>query len=326
LNTAVGGSALAVNTTGAANVAVGYQALDANTTGDTNTAVGKAAMTTNTTGSRNTGIGLASLNANTTGSEGTAVGYVALYNNTTGPHNTAVGFAALYTNTTGQQNTAIGQNALLSATTANYNSVLGKNAGSSITTGASNTIIGYRAGVSGEALTTGARNTFIGANVHGQATGSESNAFGYDVAGSANTTTIGYGTSDIRTTHGSTNWATVSDERYKKDITSSTAGLSFVNALRPVTWNYKTLGELPETFNAYKADSTEVFKNTQTNHGFIAQEVKTVMDSHSEIKDGFQMWNSREDGSQEVADGALIPILTKAIQELSARIEVLEGE
>jgi len=197
--------------------------------------------------------------------------------------------------------------------------VLGKNAGSSITTGASNTIIGYRAGVSGEALTTGGRNTFIGANVHGQAAGSESNAFGYDVAGSASTTTIGYGTSDIRTSHGSTNWATVSDERYKKDITASTAGLSFVNALRPVTWNYKTLGELPETFRAYKADSTEVFKNTQTNHGFIAQEVKTVMDSHSEIKDGFQMWNSREDGSQEVADGALIPILTKAIQELSTQ-------
>ena len=88
--------------------------------------------------------------------------------------------------------------------------------------------------------------------------------------------------------------------------------------------HYAACGDSVALINA--ADSTEVFKNTQTNHGFIAQEVKTVMDSHSEIKDGFQMWNSREDGSQEVAESALIPVLVKAIQELSARIEVLEGE
>jgi hypothetical protein len=75
------------------------------------------------------------------------------------------------------------------------------------------------------------------------------------------------------------------------------------------------LGELPETFRAYEADSTEVFKNSDTNHGFIAQEVKAAIDADDSIKDGFKLWDDREDGSQEVAEAALIPILVKAIQE-----------
>ena len=29
---------------------------------------------------------------------------------------------------------------------------------------------------------------------------------------------------------------------------------------------------------------------TTVNHGFIAQEVKAVIDNHSDIKDGFDMW------------------------------------
>ncbi len=150
-------------------------------------------------------------------------------------------------------------------------------------------------------------------------------ALGYNLDCAAGYTTLGTGTSDIRAAHGNVTWATVSDERYKKDIADATAGLSFINALRPRTWNYKTLGELPETFNAYEADSTEVFKNTQTNHGFIAQEVKTAIDADSGLKDGFRLWDERDDGAQEVAEAALIPILVKAIQELTARIVTLEG-
>ena len=101
---------------------------------------------------------------------------------------------------------------------------------------------------------------------------------------------------------------------------------------RPRTFKYKNLGELPETFRAYKEGSTEVFKNSNTNHGFIAQEVKAAIDADDSIKDGFKLWDDREDGSQEVAEAALIPVLVKAIQELSAqnaelttRIEALES-
>ena len=136
---------------------------------------------------------------------------------------------------------------------------------------------------------------------------------------------FGYALNEIRAANGSTSWATVSDERYKKDIVDSTVGLSFVNALQPRTFKYKTLGELPDTFTAYKADSTEVYKNSNTNHGFIAQEVKTAIDADDGIKDGFKMWDDRDDGSQEVGEAALIPVLVKAIQELSAKVTALEN-
>ena len=187
-------------------------------------------------------------------------------------------------------------------------------------------MIGIFAGNHSVGTTTGNQNTLIGAQTRADAANSgQTVAIGYDVAGTGGYTTLGNAGSDIRALHGNITWATVSDERYKKDIVDSTAGLSFINALQPRTWKYKTLGELPETFNAYEADSTEVFKNTDTNHGFIAQEVKVAIDADSGLKDGFRLWDDRPDGSQEVAEAALIPVLVKAIQELTARIETLEG-
>jgi hypothetical protein len=170
-----------------------------------------------------------------------------------------------------------------------------------------------------------AEQTLLGSYTYAPATATALIAIGHAVQGSQGYTTLGYSTSDIRAQNGVATWSTVSDERYKKDITDSTAGLSFINALQPRTWNYRTLGELPETFNAYEEGSTEVFKNTQTNHGFIAQEVKAAIDADSGLKDGFRLWDDRDDGSQEVAEAALIPILVKAIQELTARLETLEG-
>jgi len=161
---------------------------------------------------------------------------------------------------------------------------------------------------------------------------SGANVIGRNVSGAAGYTTLGSGADDIRAAHGNVTWATVSDQRYKKDIVDSTAGLSFINALKPRTFKYKNLGELPTAFRAYEADSTDVFKNSDTNHGFIAQEIKTAIDADSSIKDGFKLWAERDDGSQEVAEAALIPMLTKAVQELStaldaalARIATLEG-
>ena len=57
----------------------------------------------------------------------------------------------------------------------------------------------------------------------------------------------------------------------------------------------------------------------------LTKEVKTAIDAHPEIKDGFNMWDDREDGSQEVAEAALIPVLVKALQELSAKNDALEA-
>ena len=67
--------------------------------------------------------------------------------------------------------------------------------------------------------------------------------------------------------------------------------------------------------------------NGQYNHGFIAQEVKEVLDKNPNIKEGFDMWKEDEsDGRQRIGETALIPLLVKAIQELSTKVTALEAK
>jgi hypothetical protein len=179
-NTAVGASALAVNTTGDSNVALGTQALAANTTGYANSATGQLALLTNTTGNLNTATGSSALRLNTTGSNNTALGQSALYSNTTASNNTAVGYQAGYNNTVGQFNVLLGYQAgyrsagtgsigdasvLIGyqagyANQGNNNVGIGNGALSGNTTGTFNVGLGVGAG---NAITTGAKNTIIGA-------------------------------------------------------------------------------------------------------------------------------------------------------------------
>jgi len=306
------------------------ESLLSNTTGATNAAVGTGALKTNTTGTNNTAVGNFSLRQTTTASNNTAVGSSALLANTTGALNTATGHQALVANTTGAHNTAVGSFALYQCTTGSANIAIGRTAAGGLTTGINNTFIGRDAGY---VTTTGSYNVIIGQASRPDGAGSNyAMGIGYNLDCGGSYTTLGINTTDSRLNHGTTNWVTVSDERYKKDITDAVAGLSFINALQPRTFNYKAKGELPTTFRAYEEGSTEVFKDTATQHGFIAQEVKAAMDADSGIKDGFKMWSERTDGSQEVGDAALIPILVKAIQELStqnaalaARLTALEA-
>jgi trimeric autotransporter adhesin len=348
-NTALGKSALENNTTGANNTAVGYTALLANTEGTNLTAVGWSALASatttgysvavgsyalrDTTTGRNVGIGSFAGYQTNTGTENTFIGDSTAADNTTGSNNVALGYSALNKNTTASNNTAVGKDALFANTTGAANTAIGSGAAGANLTGQTSVFIGFNAGNSTVLQTAGIGNVLVGPYTHGtDATANDQHAFGYNLAAEAGYTTLGDTGNDIRAAFGVATWATVSDERYKKDITDSTTGLSFINALQPRTFKYKTLGELPETFRAYEADSTEVFKNSNTNHGFIAQEVKAAIDADDSIKDGFKLWDDREDGSQEVAEAALIPVLVKAIQELSAqndalttRITALEG-
>ena len=123
-----------------------------------------------------------------------------------------------------------------------------------------------------------------------------------------------------------------SDVRLKEDIQDETVGLGFINDLRPVTFQWKKEKDIPSDMNAHVAGSEKRTMNGKHNHGFIAQEVKAVIDKHN-MKDGFDMWTEDEtDGRQRVGDASLMPIMVKAVQELStkldaalARIEELEG-
>ena len=341
-NTAVGQGALEANTTASNNTGLGKQALAANTTGTENSAVGSGALRTNTTGNYNTAFGYECLRLATTAANNTAMGHYALGATTTGYRNTAIGatagdaittglanttmgFESLTTLTTGSNNVAIGEQALANSTTGGNNTAVGRKALKAVTTGTHNDAFGFECA---DNLTTGHSNTLIGNGITTASVGtSNANGFGIDLVCADNYTTIGQGSADIRTSHGSTSWATVSDKRVKKDIKDSTVGLAFINDLRPVTFNYKNKGDLPKNFKGYEESSTEVYKNSKSQHGFIAQEVKAAIDKHSDIKDGFSMWDDDDpSGQQRVGEAAVIPVLVKAVQELSAQVEELKAQ
>jgi hypothetical protein len=95
-------------------------------------------------------------------------------------------------------------------------------------------------------------------------------------------------------------YTAVSDKRLKKNITPLTYGLKEVLQLNPVMYNMKT-----------EAD-------TKKKHiGLIAQEVKIVMDELVEDIDETKQ-------NYGLSATELVPVLIKAIQELNARIVVLE--
>jgi len=356
-NTMIGALAGDATDDGVRNVALGYLALSANC-GDNNTALGTQSLQVCTT-SDNTAIGYAALNSATSGSNNCAGGRSALLHTIGGSNNTAFGTDSGSFGTTANNSTFIGHQAGLGITgaklTGNANTAVGKDAGkvlqgaatlntlvggtsgSAITTGANNICIGFQAGSEGVNLTTGAKNILIGNFSNTSAVDVEQEiVIGYDIGGGG-TNTVRIGTPGGSATLGldgsDTSWAAASDERLKKDVATSTAGLSFIKDLRPITYKWKAKDAVANTLPQYDEDSTDpVYGSGRTQHGFIAQEVKAAINSHSEIKNGFSMWVEDPNGTQQVAPAALVPILVKAIQELSAkndalasRITVLEG-
>ena len=335
-NCAFGTEALGALTTGSNNIAIGKETGLA-TTGSDNTFVGNEAGRANTSGQRNVYIGIDAGRSGTTNSENCIVGRKAGYSNTASAI-TAIGTEALYNNT-GSDNTALGAAALNSNSSGSYNTGLGRNAGSSMTTATYNTTVGYNAGQGSYPLTTGSSCTMVGALARpsgtlGNANGE--NVFGFNMSASGtNTTTLGSGGSGLYASHGSNSWTSISDERYKKDIVDSEVGLSFINDLRPRNFKWKTCGEVPSDTPRYEENSDELINPNLTGvmHGFIAQEVKAVIDNHSEVPNNQLIWKQDPDGIQGLAEGELVPVLVKAVQELSAkndaleaRIETLEGE
>jgi hypothetical protein len=332
-NTGLGRGALADNTEGTNNTGVGCNVLNANTTADNNTAVGFNASVSNQTGGDNTAVGKDALYASQTGSANVAVGAFALDANTTASDNTAVGNSALTANTTGTSNTAVGKSALSSLTTATLTTAVGHLAGSAMTEGGENTLIGYYAGAYQNEITTGSSNTVIGAYARTSSSTAEGEiAIGRYVLGQGNgTATLGLSGNgvSIPLNDSTTAWSKHSDERLKENIVDSIAGLSFINDLRPVTYTWKAKKDIsPDFTNHYDADSNEPVQGMEdtTYHGFLAQEVKSIIDNHPEIQNGHAIWRESPDGIQNLADGALMPMMVKAIQELSAEVETLKSQ
>ena len=213
-------------------------------------------------------------------------------------------------------------------TTGNNNTALGNQAGSAINSGSDNLCVGHQAG---DVITTGSSNVIIGKGADPSGgSGNDQIVIGTEITGGGNST-VRFGNSaatlTINLDGSDTSWAAASDQRLKTDIESSTVGLQFINALRPVTYKWAAKNAIDEDLPYYDADSSDPCrgKEGKTHHGFIAQEVKAVIDANSDVANGHNIWEEDPNGTQQLAPAALIPMLVKAIQELSAEIETLKS-
>ena len=127
-----------------------------------------------------------------------------------------------------------------------------------------------------------------------------------------------------------------SDGRDKTDIKPLSDGLKFVMKLKPVTGYYdrrdayvdELFADFPEEERAVKV--REWWKNPtkdgrhkedRLQHWFIAQDIAALEDEYGRLP----MVNEKND-TYTIEYETFIPVLTKAIQEMAARIETLETE
>ena len=354
-NVAVGHQS-AGNTTSAAddNVFIGYQAAFSNGSGDDSVIIGSGAGKGSAHFDKCVAIGKGAMQE--TGvlmSQNVAIGWEALKNAESGSgdegnNNVAVGTSALVTNTTGSASTAVGYGALTSQTTPGVNSAFGYLAGTALTTATDNTLVGYHAGASN---LTGDDNTFIGdfagfyvTAAQNTALGSGANTASGAPALLSNTTCLGYavnptaanqvrlGNASVSSLHCQVGLTVDSDTRVKKDVKSSGLGLSFLNALRAVSFKKLNPFDWPEKLKEARFLRDESDKpsdpkpddNPNVYTGFIAQEVKAVLDAQNITEwDG---WSEGENGMQSLTMTAFVPALIKAVQELSAKVETLESK
>lgn len=282
------------------NVAIGASALSTNTTGYNNIAVGPYAMGGND--------GLVFIDGNfnynpipNVGSHNIAHGYKTLYKNASGYRNIASGYEALYNNSTGTDNIAMGWKALYSniggatagdGTSGFGNIGIGLSALQLNTTGKTNTAVGYSAG---NTATTGSNNTYLGYNAQ-PASVTDGNKI---TLGDSNITHLRCQVTSI---------TALSDARDKTGIQDSVYGLEFINKLRPVTfeWNMRDGG-----------------KAGQKDLGFLAQdfvELEDELDAHEVLN---LTMRSNPD-KLEASYGRLVPILVRAVQDLSAEVQSLK--
>jgi hypothetical protein len=105
----------------------------------------------------------------------------------------------------------------------------------------------------------------------------------------------------------------ISDYRIKQNVITQTVNATDrINALRPVQYEFKDAGDL------FKADGV-------TREGFIAHELQAVIPS-AVFGEKDALTEEGKIQPQSLRMDALVSVLVKAVQELSARVAALEGK
>jgi len=288
-------------TTATSPVGIGYQALE-NSTGFNSVAIGYRALRAST-GGNNVAINNNALIAATSGEYNTAIGSNVLEVLTTGNNNTAVGYYSQVAHN-GSDNVSIGSYAMETTTgTLQGCTAIGKGALNGVT-GSNNTAVGRDAG---RDVTSGANNTLIGNNAQ-PASATASNV-------------ITLGNSSIATLRCQvTSITALSDQRDKTNINNIPVGLSFIKDLRPIVFEWKTRPEFDRDGNIITNANDGKLEG-----GFLAQELLAVEEKYN-TRDWTKIVSDENPEKLEAAPGKLIPILVKAIQELSEKVEQLEKQ
>ncbi|MEG0926715.1 tail fiber domain-containing protein [Chryseobacterium sp.] len=269
-----------------------------NNSGTENIGIGPNSMRSNTTGTRNIAIGTNSLGGAYTGpgagvaTENVALGYNAMTNNINGSSNTAVGTNAMDANLSGNENVAVGMNALGDNISGIQNTAIGAGAGdgSGTDVGNRNIFLGYKAGATNN---NGSNNIVIGVNASSSS----------DLV--SNEVTLGNSSNNSYRMF-TASWTNASDRRLKHSIAPLSAGLDFVNSLKPSEYVYNNENKEIKTM------------------GFIAQEVQESLKKSG--MEGYKLVNNLDSQYLGLNTGELIPVLTKAIQEQQKIILELQKE
>jgi hypothetical protein len=309
-NTSVGYRAGIVNQAGDYNIHIGYQAWGPSTGQSQQIAIGREARATSNTIS----IGYRSGYSMDSGSiNSIMIGYEAGYDLDGSDDHVIIGYRAGYSAVTGNILTGIGKQSLYNNTSGNVNVAYGPNSLYNTTSGGSNVGLGY---YGGNAISTGDQNTAVGTYAmgsnHNLITGSNNTALGYDADPSSTSVSneITLGNASVTSLRCQVQTiSSLSDRRDKTAIEDLDLGLDFIKAMKPrkFAWNRR---------DGKWHGKKEV--------GFIAQELHEVeMDFNS--TDRTRLVSYEDPSKLEARPMNTYPILVKAIQELSAKVDSLQA-
>ncbi len=205
----------------------------------------------------------------------------------------AIGHDAMALALTGTGHVAVGKDALKNISGVNYATAVGESAGKNCTTGGQSSVfIGI---LSGSSVTTGTQNVCIGLSAN-PTSATASNQF---TLGHTNVTSLRCNVTTI---------TSLSDARDKTDIVDTPYGLDFINTLQPRQFKWAT------------RDGN--IKDGKVEQGFVAQE---LLEAAGTNKADLNLVLEDNPNKLEASAGNLMPILVKAIQELTARVAELEN-
>ena len=213
-------------------------------------------------------------------------------------------------------NIGIGKDVLagLNSSSAYGNVAIGDLACGPLTSGAGNTAVGRRAGSN---ITSGSQNICLG-----YYSGRSTSPSGTISTGS---NVICLGDNSIGNIYCADTSISSSDGRDKTDVEDFTAGLDWIEAMRPITyhwdkrsWYTEVDEETGEITSQSEPDGTH--KKDKKNIGFIAQEVLEIEKAHGFANDKTDMLTvnlNEDDTAYGMKYERLVPVLVNAIKELS---------